>query len=188
MSPEAILKVPNGFLRPMRESDVTKDYVSGLNDPRVNQYLEVRHHLQTYDSVSSFVKMNKDSSDMILWGFWYGEELQERLVGTLRLHGINNAEQNCHIGICLFERAVWGKGLGSHVIKKATEWAFKNLDLKTVRAGIYIENIASQRAFRRADYSISHGYEIPRANYKCPDTCNLYLARRKDYMLEGIDR
>jgi len=178
MSPEAILYIPNGFLRPIRESDVTDDYVLGLNDPRVNQYLEVRHHLQTHDSVSSFVRMNKDSPDMILWGFWYGEESQERLVGTVRLHGINNSEPYCHIGICLFKRTVWGKGLGSHVIRKVTEWAFKNLDLHTVRAGVYIENFGSQKAFLSAGYKFSHREQMRSSDGRNIASTHIYLAGR----------
>lgn len=178
MSPEVIIQMPNGFLCPMRDSDVTKDYVSGLNDPKVNQYLEVRHHLQTHDSVSSFVRINKDSPDMILWGVWYGKESQERLVGTLRLHGINNAEQNCHIGICLFERAVWGKGLGSQVIRMVTEWAFNNLDLHTVRAGVYVGNVGSQKAFLSAGYQFSHREKTRGAGGQYIATAHVYLASR----------
>lgn len=187
MSPEAILKVPNGFLRPMRESDVTKDYVSGLNDPRVNQYLEVRHHLQTYNSVSSFVKMNQDSSDMILWGFWYGEELQERLVGTLRLHGINNTEKSCHIGICLFERMVWGRGLGSHVIKKTTEWMFNNFGLNTVRAGVYAGNLRSHKVFINAGYNFSHKEKFPGFDGQGVSCNHVYIANRgQDPWLKSV--
>jgi len=178
MSPEFILDIPNGFLRPMRESDVTDDYVLGLNDPRVNQYLEVRHHLQTHDSVSSFVRMNEDSPSMILWGFWYGDDSQESLVGTVRLHGINNTEPYCHIGICLFERTVWGKGLGSHVIRKVTEWTFKNFDLHTVRAGAYAENVRSQQAFLRAGYKFSHKEQIRSSGSQCIAATHVYLASR----------
>lgn len=178
MSPEVILYIPNGFLRPIRESDVTDDYVLGLNDPQVNQYLEVRHHLQTHDSVSSFVRMNIYSSDMILWGFWYGEEAQEHLVGSLRLHGINNTEPYCHIGICLFERSVWGKGLGSHVIRKVTEWTFNNLDLNTVRAGAHVENVGSQKAFLRAGYKFSHKEQMQSSLCQNIASIHVYLASR----------
>ena len=178
MSPEVKLYTPPGFLRPMLESDVTDDYVLGLNDPRINQYLEVRHHLQTHDSVSSFVRMNKDSPDMILWGFWYGEESQERLVGTVRLHGVDNAKSYCHIGICLFERTLWGKGLGSHVIRTVTEWAFDNLDLHTVRAGVYVENIGSQKAFLSAGYQFSHREQMRGSGGQNIAFTHVYLASR----------
>jgi len=186
MSPEVTLHHQNGYLRPMRESDVTVDYVLGLNDPRVNQYLEVRHHLQTYDSVSSFVRMNKDSSDMILWGVWYGEEAEELLVGTVRLHGIDNAKSSCHIGICLFENTVCGKGLGSQAIKRVTEWAFNNLELHNVRAGVNVANVGSQRAFLRAGYNFSHNLEVRLSVGQKATSINIYLAARKYYSKNSL--
>ena len=179
MSPEVTLHILNGFLRPMREADVKDAYVLGLNDSRVNQYLEVRHHLQTHDSASLFVRMNKDSSDMILWGVWYGEKSQESLVGTVRLHGIYPTESSCHIGVCLFEKTVWGRGLGSQAIRRVTEWAFNTLDIDSVRAGVHVENIGSKKAFLRAGYNSSRNGKIQLPADQKAAPINVYFAYRK---------
>lgn len=115
---------------------------------------------------------------MILWGFWYSDYSQERLVGTVRLYGIYNAEPCCHIGICLFESTVWGKGLGSCVIRRVTEWAFHNLDLHTVRAGAYEENVGSQKAFQSAGYKFSHREQMRSSDGQNIASHHVYLAGR----------
>ena len=43
------------FLRPLEKADCTNLYVSWLNDPEVNRYLETRHTPQTLETVEAFV-------------------------------------------------------------------------------------------------------------------------------------
>lgn len=48
MSPDTILNFEGGYLRPLKPEDVHAGYVSGLNDPEVNRYLDgVKHTKQT---------------------------------------------------------------------------------------------------------------------------------------------
>lgn len=180
MYPEVKLDISDGFLRPLGELDVTDAYVLGLNDPTVNKYLEVRHNQQTHDSVLSFIKINKYSSNMILWGIWFGKETQERLVGTVRLHEIGTRESLCDIGICLFEKGVWGKGLGTQAINRVTAFAFKTLNLCAVRAGVYVENIGSQLAFQRAGYNFKNEEKLELSVGRVV-LIKVYLAVKKDY-------
>jgi len=183
MHPDTVLVIPNGFLRPICESDVTDEYVSGLNDPQVNQFLEVRHNKQTHYSVSRFIRKNREAADMILWGIWYGNGRQKLLVGTVRLHGIDSVVPACNIGICLFKREVWGLGLGTKSIRRVTDWVFGMHDLCSIRAEVNIANFASQQAFLRAGYRYSHSAVIPFS--VDPETAfyNVYLASRNDYLM-----
>ena len=118
---------------------------------------------------------------MILWGIWYGKETQERLVGTVRLHGIGVAGSLCDIGICLFEKRVWGKGLGTQAINRVTTWAFNILKLYAVRAGVYVENIASQQVFQRAGYKLTHEEKFALSHDRVVPI-KVYLAIRKSYL------
>ncbi len=140
----------DGFLRPLNAEDVHPSYVDGLNDPDVNRYLETKHTHQTSGTVTNFVINNRKSGDSILWGIWKESDVNHS--GTVRLHGVNLDHGIAYIGICIFNKKIWGKGIGTKAIKIVTEWAITNLKLRWIEAGAFEDNLASQHAFLNADY------------------------------------
>ena len=177
MIPDAQLEFFGGFLRPLNPDDVHPGYVEGLNDPEVNHYLDgVKRSTQTKQSVVDFVKGNSDSSNCILWGIW--QECSGHHCGTVRLHGIDTHHGLALIGICLFDKAVWGKRIGSKAIATATGWALEHLKLRWIEAGAYEENISSQKSFLAAGYDWI--YDIP-GKYLLegkPTVVKIYAARK----------
>lgn len=158
MSPEIVLEFAGGFLRPLKAEDVHPGYVTGLNDPEVNRYLDgVKRSVQTDQSVTEFVQQNQQAADAVLFGIWQaGAELH---CGTVRLHGIEQYHKTAHIGLCLFDRSAWGNKLGSKAVDVVTRWAFETLGLRWIEAGAYSENVASQRTFLSAGYDWI--YDVP---------------------------
>ena len=151
MSPDVILEFEGGYLRPLKIADVHEGYVSGLNDPEVNRYLDgVKRTKQTRQSVIDFVAANEESNSAVLWGIWQGSA--EHHCGTVRLHGIEHYHKTALIGVCLFDKNVWGQHLGEKAISAVTQWAIDILGLRWVEAGAYLDNIASQRTFLSAGY------------------------------------
>lgn len=158
MSPEVVLEFEGGYLRPLKPEDVHPGYVSGLNDPEVNRYLDgVKHAMQTEQSVVDFIEYNQQSANGLLFGIW--QENIDHHCGTIRLHGIEHYHKTAHIGVCLFDKSAWGKRLGSKAVMAVTRWAFDTLGLRWVEAGAYLENVASQKAFLAAGYEWI--YDIP---------------------------
>ena len=152
MSPDVVLRFEGGYVRPLITSDICDGYVNGLNDPEVNRYLDgVKHSKQTYQSIFEFVMANDQSANAVLWGIWIDGSAQ--FCGTIRLHGIEFQHLTAHIGICLFEKTIWGRGFGKKAILAVTKWALIDLKLRWIEAGTYEENLASQKAFISAGYS-----------------------------------
>jgi len=150
MSPEIVLVFNGGNLRPLVIEDIHHGYISGLNDNQVNRYLEVRHIVQTEQSVIKFVRDNQEAKNDVLFGIWRDDD--QNHCGTVRLHGVDDINRSAHIGLCIFEKSAWGHGLGSKTIACVTKWAICELNLRWIEAGIYEENIASQKAFLSAGY------------------------------------
>jgi len=151
MSPDLVLPINGGFLRPLVEADVHQGYVDGLNDPQVNRYLDaVKVSLQTPSSVSDFVAADRCSSSSVLWGIWTTDHASH--VGTVRLHGIEHRHGTAHIGVCIFDRRCWGQGLGTAAIKAVTSWALDTLGLRWIEAGAFEPNFQSRRTFLSAGY------------------------------------
>jgi len=158
VSPEIVLEFEGGYLRPLKAEDVHPGYVSGLNDPEVNRYLDsVKRAVQTIQGVEDFVRQNQQATDAVLFGIWQaGAKLH---CGTVRLHGIEHYHKTAHIGVCLFDRSVWGKKLGTKAVDVVTRWAFETQGLRWIEAGAYSENIASQKTFLSAGYDWI--YDVP---------------------------
>jgi RimJ/RimL family protein N-acetyltransferase len=158
LNPEIVLEFASGFLRPLQIEDVHPGYVSGLNDPEVNRYLEsVRRSVQTSQSVIEFVRHNQQAGDAVLFGIWQAGAKHH--CGTVRLHGIEHFHKTAHIGVCVFDRSAWGRKIGSKAVGAVTRWAFETIGLRWIEAGAYSENIASQKAFLAAGYEWI--YDIP---------------------------
>lgn len=155
---EDVLEFEGGYLQTLKSDDVHAGYISGLNDPEVNRYLDgVKQAVQTVKSVTEFIHFNQQSTNGFLFGIWQAGETEH--CGTVRLHGIDDYHKTAHIGICLFDKSAWGKKLGLKAIMTVTRWAFDSLGLRWVEAGAYSENIASQKAFLAAGYDWI--YDVP---------------------------
>jgi len=165
-----------GFLAPLKTQDVHEKYISGLNDPLVNRYLEVRHEEQSEESVKNFIQKNIMASDSVLFGIWL--DSQKNHCGTLRLHEIDHNKKLAHIGICIFDKKSWGKQLGTKAIMTVTKWAFEDLGLNSVEAGAYQENVASQRAFLKAGYQWTKDIEDKFKLHGKITTVKIYIAKK----------
>jgi ribosomal-protein-alanine N-acetyltransferase len=157
MNPELVLKFDGGILRALQPADVHDGYVAGLNDPEVNRFLELKYSKQTLESVTQFVSNDQQSLDSVLWGIWQGAHPNH--VGTVRIHGVEYRHRTAHIGVCLFDKNAWGRGLGKKAIATATRWAIDELGMRWVEAGVYAGNHSSMNAFLSAGYSWV--YDIP---------------------------
>jgi RimJ/RimL family protein N-acetyltransferase len=134
-------------LRHLQENDVSAAYVDGLNDPEVHRFLVgPRRERQTEASVRAFVQANFEADDAILFGIF----LDGILRGTSRLHDIRDG--TAWLGIAIFDRRVWGRGLARRAIEAIVTYASESLSVREVRAGIENENTGSQRAFAAAGF------------------------------------
>jgi len=150
MVTEDRLTITNGYLRQLMPSDIHLDYIEGLNNPKVNSFLELRHVTQTFETVESFVAENLVSTDSLLWGVWASSQTNH--IGTIRIHNISKGTKSCFIGICIFDSRFWGQGIATMAIKAVTNWAHTILKVSRVEAHAYLENIASIRAFENAGF------------------------------------
>lgn len=148
------LSISGGCLRPLLPEDIHQGHIAGLNDPEINKYLvSVRERTQTYETVSEFVSTDFFSEHAVLFGIW--AKGQQKHCGTVRLHHIDHTERTASIGICIFDKKVWGRSLGADAICAVTSWAFGYLGVCAIEAGAYAENIGSWRAFLKAGYVVA---------------------------------
>ena len=140
-------------LRPVRVSDITEEYVNGLNDPEVNKYLvDVRRNIQTRESVKKYVSNNWESPSDILFGIFVNNS-PKPFIGTVRAHNIDLFHYSADIGVCIFAKRAWKKGFALQSINMVKEYLFKTHKLHYLEAGTYSKNINSIKLFLRAGFS-----------------------------------
>ena len=134
----------NIILRELTPQDIisTSGYVSWLNDPEINKYLESRHITHTVDSVRSYVKTMHDSENNRLYGIF----LEDIHIGNIKIGNIDRRYNRADIGL-LISKEYWGKGIAKEAIRQAELIAFNELGLHKVCAGMYSSNQASLKAF-----------------------------------------
>lgn len=140
-------------LRCLHEGDVGDVYLGWLNDPLVNQYLEVRHAPpQSVAELRQFVSDVNASPDNLLLGMF--TQNGRRHIGNIKLGSINWHHRRADIGIICGERAEWGKGYATTAIRLLSDFAEQQLDLRRLAAGCYSGNEGSLRAFQKAGFTL----------------------------------
>jgi len=137
-------------LRELSVEDVTERYVSWLNDPLINRYLEVRHVPQTLESTRTFVQTLSECAIDYLFGIFVDDNDH---IGNIRLGPIDNLYSRAFIGLMIGEVKCQGLGYGSEAISIACRWAFEKLKLHKVEAGCYASNVGSLRAFEKVGFT-----------------------------------
>lgn len=145
------IDLPSGrFLRLLKESDINKAYIDALNDKERVQHMTSVQEKNSHADVVRYVKENTGKDDVFLFGVFEGESL----LGTSRLHDINFNKKTASIGIFIFFHNPSQKGLGTSMIERLADFAFGELGLEIVHAGIFSDNEASSRAFSKAGFYI----------------------------------
>ena len=132
-------------------SQVSANYINGINDVEVRKYLSLpkKTYLSREDLVS-FVKENESDVSSFLYGIW---DIQTNLhVGNVRIHDINHKVCYAFLGICIFDKTYWGKGIAKNAIDLVLLHAVNKHCLKRIYAGVYKENVASIKLFEKSGF------------------------------------
>jgi [ribosomal protein S5]-alanine N-acetyltransferase len=137
----------------LEESHVNDRYVSWLNDPQINRYLESRFVTHSVESTRAFVRSVLDDPQSIMWGIRVAA-LGQAHVGNIKLGPIQHAHGLAEIGLMIGAREAWGKGVARRAIEMVSNYAFGELAMRKITAGCYADNVGSQRAFEATGFQV----------------------------------
>ncbi len=139
-------------LRLFQETDVSSTYLEWMHNQAVIQYLECRWRTYSLGDLISYVRHVNESPRDFLFGIFvegYGH------VGNIKIGEIDWKHRYGDMGLIIGESSVWGKGVGTQAINLACEYAFQELGLRKIVAGIYEPNVGSRRAFEKAGFILA---------------------------------
>lgn len=139
------------FLAPLREQDCTETYVAWLNDAEVSRFLETRHRVQTLDSVRDFVSAVNTSDNEHLFGIFLHE--RRRHIGNIKVGPVHPYHRCADMSLFVGEKDCWGSGYATEAIQALSNYAFAQLGVAKLCAGMYAPNIGSTKAFAKAGYA-----------------------------------
>lgn len=137
-------------LRELRPEDVGATYVAGLNDPDVVGRTEAAGRQWTEPEIRRYVAESNQAGVSQLIGLLVKPEL--RHVGNIRLSGFSNRHRRVDLGIMLFDKSYWGRGLGTEAIKATIQYVFGTLGMHRICADYHADNVASGRMFASAGF------------------------------------
>ncbi len=138
------------YLRLLSPDDVGAKYLHWMQDPDVLQYLESRWRFFTLEDLRAYVRITNDGLNNFMFGIFLNADNCH--IGNIKIGNINQIHRYGDIGLIIGDKPQWGKGYGYEAIKLATEYAFRELNLHKLVAGIYKDNIGSYKAFLKAEY------------------------------------
>jgi len=131
---------------------VTEAYVSWLNTPDINQYLESRFATHNVETTQAFVAMTLASPNNVFFGI--RSHLLNRHVGNIKLGPIDQYHGTADIGILIGDKAAWGRGVATAAINVISEIARNQLKLRKLTASCYASNGGSRRAFEKTGFVV----------------------------------
>ena len=138
----------NLSFRNLNEQSCLTHYLEWLYNPRVNEHLEVRYSLPSYDELVSLVSRLNKATDQLLLGIFYNDIH----IGNIKLGPIDWLNKISTVGLIIGDTRYWGNGYAGESISVITKYAHNTLNLTTIHAGCIEENIASYKAFIKSGY------------------------------------
>jgi len=139
-------------LRALEPTDLNTTYLGWLNDPEVNRYLETRFLPQTLEALHAYWQAHRDDPASP----WFAICLTDdgRHIGNIKLGPIHWLHRRADLSLFIGNRTYWGQGYATEAISLMRDWAFAELDLQKLNAGICAGNTGSRRAFEKCGFNL----------------------------------
>jgi len=124
------------ILRPLIEEDFSSEYLSWLNDPKINEFSQRRPFPVSWQGMKSYNDhyLNNPRQGFVLAVI---DRKEEKHIGNISLVNIQQVNRCAEIAILIGDRNSWSKGYGGEAIELLTDHAFSALNLHKIFAGTF---------------------------------------------------
>ena len=145
-----ILNSKDFYLRNITLDDCNENYLNWMNDSEINKYLESRFTNHTIESLKDFVTSMNSTNNNILFAII--DRKTDNHIGNIKLGNIHPIHKYADIGLMIGDKNYWGHGIATNAINLVSNYAFDELHLRKVFAGVYENNIGSIKAFEKCGF------------------------------------
>ena len=125
-------------IKPFEKIYINKKFISFLNNPKVNKYLDVRHKKQTILSAKKYFFLTQEKK-IIYSGIF--DSKKSNIVGTVTLRKITN--KKCYIGNMIGDTSYFGSKISKQSFNMFLCYIFDHLKYTEIHAGTEKNNISA---------------------------------------------
>jgi len=140
------------LLRTITVEDIHHGYLNWMNNPETNQFLESRFSVLSSENLKSYILETNSKADTLFLAII--DKKSNTHIGNIKLGPINPHHHYAEIGLIIGEQSFWGKGYATESIDLLCTYAFENLKLHKITAGMYSNNHGSYKAFLKAGFHV----------------------------------
>ena len=135
---------------PLSIEYLSEDYVSWLNDPEVNRYMETCGGY-TIDSLRKYLEKVTDS-DMLFWAIHLKGGMAH--IGNIKVDPVEWQHRRGEIGTLIGDKTKWGNGYATEAKKTIIDYCFSELDLIKITSGCHAKNTGTLRVNEKLGFVI----------------------------------
>ncbi len=130
------------LLKPITENEINDRYLSWLNDPETNQFLEIRYRKQTIEDIYNYINGLRSIKGCEIFAVFSRKNSIH--IGNVAITHFNvNNHGTAIYGAMIGDPRARMLGLGAEAEALIVEFFFSNPEIRKVKAGAYEENIKS---------------------------------------------
>jgi len=152
------------YLRRLELNDINKNYLSWLNDKKVNYYLETGHTPVSMTELRDYFNRVSNTENCIPIAIVCKKT--DKHIGNLKLEPIDFKHKKATLGVLIGDKKYWGSGYGTDSLKVVLKYCFNNLNILRVNLGVYAEHKAAIKLYKKVGF-VEEGV-FRKANYHPP--------------------
>lgn len=138
------------YLRAIEASDAGERYLSWLNDEEVTRGLASGVFPSTLEALKVYVQNINASKNAVMFAIC--DKDQNVHIGNIKLDNFDWINRTCELGLLLGDRAYWGKGIGTEVMRITLRYAFEQLNMRKVILAVYANNPAAVKLYEKIGF------------------------------------
>jgi RimJ/RimL family protein N-acetyltransferase len=138
------------YLRPIKESDVTEDYLSWLKDPEVMLGIESSGY--TLENLKEYV-FSKITSEKDYF-FVICDQQNDKHIGNIKLEITDSKAQVAELGLLIGDKSYWGKGIGSEICRLVINFGFNQIYLRKIFLAVYENNPNAKKLYEKLGFKL----------------------------------
>ena len=146
-----LLSTEHFLLRPLTEKDITSTYISWLNDPTINRFLECRFTVQTEQTVQDYLK-KFDFQYNFIFGL-FDVQKNSCHIGNFTLV-TNPFHHFAELGFLIGDKTYWGTSAATEGLVLLFDFAFLEHGIRKITGGTYHLNIFSISKFQKLGFTL----------------------------------
>ncbi len=129
---------------------ISVEYVSWINDPEVNRYLETRGNY-TLDLLKSYIE-EQHNKESYFWAIHLKDS--NKHIGNIKIDPINFETKSGEYGILIGDKSNWGKGYASEATKRIIKYCFEELGLTKITLGVIEDNVSAVNLYKKLGFHL----------------------------------